>query len=73
MSMNGRRRVVVTGIGAVSPLGNDAETSWQNLISGESGADTIQQFDASESGQLLMSIRPRRIWLAHQADPRDLP
>ena len=47
-SMNGRRRVVVTGIGAVSPLGNDVETTWSNLIAGKSGADTIQQFDASE-------------------------
>jgi hypothetical protein len=48
VSMNGRRRVVVTGIGAVSPLGNDVETTWKNLIGGESGAGTIQQFDASE-------------------------
>src|SRR5215217_7503351 len=48
MSMNGRRRVVVTGVGAVSPLGNDVETYWNNLIGGESGADTIKQFDASE-------------------------
>jgi 3-oxoacyl-[acyl-carrier-protein] synthase II len=48
MSMNGRKRVVVTGIGAVSPLGNDVETSWNNLLAGESGAGTIQQFDASE-------------------------
>ena len=38
MSMNGRRRVVVTGLGMVTPLGNDVETSWQNLIAGESGA-----------------------------------
>jgi 3-oxoacyl-[acyl-carrier-protein] synthase II len=48
MSMNGRRRVVVTGLGAVTPLGNDIESSWENLIAGESGADTIRQFDASE-------------------------
>ena len=48
MSVNGRRRVVVTGIGAVSPLGNDAETTWKNLIAGESGAAAIEQFDASE-------------------------
>ena len=31
-----------------------------------------KQFDASESGRLLNSLRPRRIWLAHQAQPRDL-
>ena len=48
MSVNGRRRVVVTGIGAVSPLGNDVETTWENLIAGESGAAEIKQFDASE-------------------------
>ena len=47
-SDNGRRRVVVTGLGMVTPLGNDVETSWANLIAGESGAATIEQFDASE-------------------------
>src|SRR5205807_806946 len=40
--------VVITGIGAVTPLGNDAETSWQNLIAGESGAAPITQFDSSD-------------------------
>ncbi|MDQ3668733.1 MAG: beta-ketoacyl-ACP synthase II [Actinomycetota bacterium] len=47
-AVNGRRRVVVTGLGMVSPLGNDVETSWRNLIAGESGAAPIEQFDASE-------------------------
>ena len=45
---NGRRRVVVTGLGMVTPLGNDVETSWAGLTAGESGAAEIEQFDASE-------------------------
>jgi len=48
MSTNGRKRVVVTGVGAVTPLGNDAETFWKNLTAGESGAAPIQAFDPSE-------------------------
>jgi len=42
----GRRRVVVTGVGALTPLGNDAESFWENLVAGESGADRITHFDA---------------------------
>jgi 3-oxoacyl-[acyl-carrier-protein] synthase II len=47
MSVNGRRRVVITGMGAVTPLGNDVGTTWQNLVSGQSGAGKITQFDPS--------------------------
>jgi 3-oxoacyl-[acyl-carrier-protein] synthase II len=41
------RRVVVTGLGLVTPLGADVETAWANLIAGKSGAGTITRFDAS--------------------------
>ncbi len=41
------RRVVVTGLGAVTPLGNDVGTFWQNLIDGVSGANLITRFDTT--------------------------
>src|SRR5690606_13563843 len=41
-------RVVVTGMGAVTPLGNDVNTFWQRIVNGESGAGTISKFDASQ-------------------------
>jgi 3-oxoacyl-[acyl-carrier-protein] synthase II len=44
----GLKRVVVTGLGAVTPIGNDASTFWQSLISGKSGAAPITRYDASK-------------------------
>ena len=48
MAENGRRRAVVTGIGAVSPLGNDVETTWANVLAGKSGAGPITHFDPTD-------------------------
>jgi len=42
------RRVVVTGLGIVSPLGNDISTFWQNLVAGQCGVDKISAFDPSK-------------------------
>jgi 3-oxoacyl-[acyl-carrier-protein] synthase II len=43
-----RRRVVVTGVGAVSPLGLTAEETWKGLVAGQSGIRTIERFDPSD-------------------------
>ncbi len=42
------KRVVVTGLGAVTPLGNDVKTTWDNMKKGVCGIDTVTKFDASE-------------------------
>ena len=42
------KRIVVTGIGAITPIGNDLASYWENLVNGVSGADMITQFDASK-------------------------
>ena len=43
-----KRRVVVTGLGHVSPVGNDVETGWSNLLAGRSGISKITRFDVSD-------------------------
>lgn len=42
------KRVVITGLGAISPVGNDAESTWNGLISGTNGIDNIALFDTSK-------------------------
>ncbi len=46
--MNRGRRVVITGVGMLTPVGNDVADTWQNLLAGKSGAGPITQFDAHE-------------------------
>ncbi|MBN1219744.1 MAG: beta-ketoacyl-ACP synthase II [Anaerolineae bacterium] len=41
-------RIVITGLGAITPLGNNVETSWNNLKAGVSGADHVQSFDTTD-------------------------
>ena len=42
------RRVVVTGLGALTPIGNNVKSYWDGLVSGTSGADLITYFDTSK-------------------------
>ena len=53
-----RRRVVVTGLGCVSPVGNTVEAAWANLLAGRSGIDKITKFDASAfSAQIAGEVK----------------
>ncbi len=63
--MNGhqQRRVVVTGLGVVSPVGNDVETSWRNILAGKSGIRLIDTFDvtsfSAKIGGLVRDFDPQ--------------
>ena len=53
------RRVVVTGLGLVTPLGGDVDTTWKNLIAGESGAGPITRFDpADQKCKIACEVKP---------------
>ena len=43
-----KRRVVVTGLGMLSPVGGNAEESWKNLLAGKSGICRIEHFDTTD-------------------------
>src|SRR6187431_2565860 len=53
------RRVVVTGLGLVTPLGGDVETTWANILAGESGAGPITHFDAADQKcRIACEVKP---------------
>ena len=53
------RRVVVTGLGLVTPLGGDVETTWANILAAKSGAGTITRFDASDQKcRIACEVKP---------------
>jgi 3-oxoacyl-[acyl-carrier-protein] synthase II len=53
------RRVVVTGMGMVSPLGCGVEPSWRRLVAGESGAKVIDTFEVSDLAAKIACMIPR--------------
>jgi len=65
------RRVVVTGLGMVSPLGGDVETSWANILASRSGAGTITRFDAADYAcRIACEVKPKDHEWGFDADKR---
>ncbi len=64
------RRVVITGMGAVTPLGNDLVTTWQALLAGQSGVRSITRFDVSEYA-VRIAGEVRDFVLDAAIDPRE--
>src|SRR4051794_18978198 len=57
--MENMRRVVVTGLGLVTPLGADVETTWKNILASKSGAGPITHFDASDQKcRIACEVKP---------------
>src|SRR4029079_13671920 len=69
--MSERRRVVVTGMGAVTALGNDVASSWEGLVAGRSGVRTIEAFDPSRLTS-RMAGEVRDFDASHILDRKDL-
>jgi len=65
------RRVVVTGLGLVTPLGGDVETTWSNLLAGKSGAGRITRFDPAEHKcHIACEVKPKDHPWGFDADKR---
>lgn len=63
-------RVVITGLGAVTPVGNDIPTTWNNLLAGQSGVTEISRFDASDHS-IRIAGEVKEFRLAPSIDPRE--
>jgi 3-oxoacyl-[acyl-carrier-protein] synthase II len=65
------RRVVITGLGLVTPLGSGVETSWSRLINGESGARRIEEFEVSDLTCQIACFVPRGATAEGKFNPDD--
>ena len=65
------RRVVVTGLGLVTPLGCGVETSWSRLIQGQSGAKRIEEFEVTDLACQIGCFVPRGSLADGKFDPND--
>jgi 3-oxoacyl-[acyl-carrier-protein] synthase II len=68
---NGRKRVVITGMGAVSPLGNDLQSTWAGMMNGECGVETITHFDTTDF-PCTMAAFVKGFDAQHYMDKRDV-
>jgi 3-oxoacyl-[acyl-carrier-protein] synthase II len=65
------RRVVVTGLGLVTPLGGDVETTWKNLLAGKSGIAPITRFDTSDQkAKIAGEVKPKEHEYGFDPDKR---
>ena len=65
------RRIVITGMGLVTPLGSDVETTWANILAARSGAGTITHFDASDyKCRIACEVKPKDDPMGFDADRR---
>ncbi len=69
--MNGLRRVVITGLGLVTPVGCGVEAAWSNLLAGKSGARRIEEFDVSDLSSQIANFVPRSGTDAGNFNPDD--
>ena len=65
------KRVVITGLGLVTSLGNDVTTSWHNLTQGKSGADKITHFDTSKF-KTQFACEVKDLDMSHLLDPKEI-
>jgi len=66
-----KRRVVVTGLGIISPVGNSVEEAWRAIVSGKSGVGSITQFDASNYPTRI-AAEVRNFDPAEYIEPKDI-